>query len=69
MTSITLENAAIYLLIGYCVAFIVNQSIIRNKLVEPYTGREIGIAILFWPIIAIGFIYGIIRSFFNNESN
>lgn len=58
-----------YLCVGFVVAFAIDQSIKATKQLEPYTSREIAFSIMFWPAMVVVFVYGIIKSFFNNESN
>ena len=58
-----------YLCVGYVMAMIIDQSIRYTKQVEPYTSREIAVLIVLWPLMVIIFIYGVIKGFFNNESN
>lgn len=58
-----------YLCIGFAVAFLIDRSIRFTKQVEPYTPKEIAVAIILWPIMATIFIYGVIKGFFDNESN
>ena len=64
-----LHYVALYLCVGFLVALITDQSIRATKQVEPYNAREIGVAITLWPIILAIFIYGVIKGYFNNESN
>ena len=64
-----LHYVALYLCIGFFVALITDQSIRATQQVQPYNTREIGVAITLWPIILAIFIYGIIKGYFNNESN
>lgn len=64
-----LHYAALYLCVGFFVAFITDQSIRATKQVEPYNTREIAVAILLWPVIGAIFIFGVIKGYLDNESN
>lgn len=58
-----------YLCVGFVTAFIIDQSIRATKQTDPYTAKEIAVSIILWPLMVIVFIYGVIKGFFNNESN
>jgi hypothetical protein len=58
-----------YLCVGFITAFIIDQSIRVTKQTDPYTAKEIAVSIILWPLMVIVFIYGVIKGFFNNESN
>jgi len=58
-----------YLCVGFAVAFVIDRSIRFTKQVEPYTFKEIAVAIALWPLMAIIFVIGVLKGFFDNESN
>ena len=58
-----------YLSIGFAAAFIIDRSIRFTKQVEPYTSREIAVSIILWPLMVVVFVIGVIKGFFDNESN
>ena len=51
-----------YLIVGIVSSWIINQVIIKTNSSEPYTGQEIFLTVLLWPINVSIFLYSLIRS-------
>jgi hypothetical protein len=64
MTSVILFYVSWYLVIGFVSAWLINQVIIRTQTSEPYTAREIAVAIILWPINVSVFIFSLLISLF-----
>lgn len=58
-----LHYSALYLLIGFISAYIINYFVEASG-DEPYTGKEIPLMIILWPLNVLVFIAGIIFSIF-----
>lgn len=51
-----------YLIVGIVSSWIINQVIIKTNSSEPYTGQEIFLTVVLWPVNVSIFLYSLIRS-------
>lgn len=53
---------SLYLIVGIVSSWIINQVIIKTNSSEPYTGQEIFLTVVLWPVNVSIFLYSLIRS-------